>query len=360
MLLTLIVFILILGLLIIAHEFGHFIVAKLSGIKVLEFAFGFPPTLWKRKKGDTLYLLNLIPIGGYVKMLGEEETVNQPKSYTTKSTLAKIAVSIAGVLMNLVLAWAIMSVGFAVGMSPIISSPDSLNGKILKNRVVVTDVKSDSAAQLAGLVAGDQLMFAVDKDGNRRNFDNADAITRFTADHRGETAELGIVNQGNEKKIEVSLGKEGEQPLGVAVVNDSIVQIPWYRAPITGLIETGKIFGFTFSFVANLIQKIFVSPEVTENVGGPVAIYALTGMAIKLGVMSVMQFIAILSINLALINILPIPALDGGKILFLALRRIFGKYFIKEKVENIIHLVGFILLIGLLILVTIRDVGRFF
>ncbi len=360
MILTIIVFILILGLLIIAHEFGHFIVAKLSGIKVEEFAFGFPPTIWKKKKGDTVYKINALPLGGYVKMLGEDESVEKPRSYSIQPPLKKVAVVVAGVVMNMILAWFLLAIGFSVGMAPILSSAQSVGGTVIKTSVIVADVKADSPAAKIGLRAEDQINYIADQTGQKVSIGQGTDLTAFTTNHKGQRITVGFTRGGQEMTATTVLSSDQTQPLGVAAVDNSIVRVPVYRAPWVALVETGKIFKLTFDFIGGLLRNIFVKGQVSQDVGGPVAIYMYTGIAVKLGVMAVLQFVAILSVNLALINILPLPALDGGKILFIILRRIMGRYFIKEHIENYIHLVGFILLIALLVLITFKDISKFF
>lgn len=359
MIITIIVFILVIGVLVTVHEFGHFIVAKLSGVKVEEFAFGFPPKLWSKKKGETRYILNLLPIGGYVKMLGEDESVKDKRSYSAQPTKKKIAIIVAGVLMNLVLAWVILTIGFAVGMSPLLSSADSIRGQRLRTNVIVADVKKDSPADKAGLKQGDELK-AVNANGNTMVVSQGSDLTNFTTSHKNQKIVVEYLRDGERQSAEVILSEDSTQPLGVAAIDDSIVRVEWYRAPVVAAVETAKVFKLTFNFIGSLFKGIFAKGQVSGDVGGPIAIYVYTGMAVKLGLMAVLQFIAILSVNLALVNILPLPALDGGKILFLILRKIMGKHFIQEKAENIIHTIGFALLICLMILLTVKDIKRFF
>lgn len=359
MLITIVVFILIVGLLVSVHELGHFIVAKLVGVKVEEFAFGFPPKIWSKKIGETKYILNVFPIGGYVKMLGEENSVNDKRSFSSQRTSRKIAVIIAGVVMNFVLAWIILTIGFSVGMSPLLSSPDQLGGKRLETSIIIAEVAKDSPADLVGLKPGDQII-SIASDNQTVNIEKGNDLTEFTTSHQGQQISLTIDRDNEIKEFEPTLSDNQSQPLGVAAVDNSIIRIPWYKAPLVALIETGKVFQLTFNFIANLFSNMFTAGQIPSDIGGPVAIYVYTGMAVKVGIMAVLQFVAILSINLALVNILPIPALDGGKILFLTLRKIMGRRFIKEKVENIIHTVSFVLLILLMVLLTIKDIRRFF
>jgi len=359
MVLTIIIFILVLGILIIAHEFGHFIAAKLSNIKVEEFALGFPPKIFKKRYKETLYLVNLFPIGGYVKMLGEEENISNPRSYSVQPVSKKILVSVAGVIMNIVLAWLILTIGFSVGMTPIVSAPKDLHGQVLENSILVADIEKDSVAEKAGILVGDQIISIIDKDGVEHFFSSKDAAAGYIKERKGGEATIKISRQGENVSIITDL-PEKEFPLGVALVDNSKIRVSILRAPLVAAVETGKLFKLTFDFFLTFFKKIFTQGEVIQEVGGPIAIYSYTGMAISYGFMAVMQLIAILSVNLALVNLIPLPALDGGKILFLVLRKIMGKYFIKDRIENIIHMVGFVVLVLLMIFITYRDIVKYF
>jgi len=360
MILTIVVFIFVLGLLVIVHEVGHFISAKLSGVKVEEFAFGFPPRIWSKKIGETKFSINLIPLGGYVKMLGEDEVVKQPRSFSAQSVTKKAVILVSGVIMNLVLAWFLLTIGFAVGMSPLLSTPESLGAEIIRTKIIIAEVKKDSPADKSGIIQSDQIVYIIDQFGQKTVLNSNKDITSFTTSHKNQQVKIGIIRDEVQKEVIASLSADELQPLGIAAIDDSLVRMPWYKAPGAAVIETGKIFKLTYDFVGNFFKNIFTKGEVSKDVGGPVSIYVYTGMAVKLGVMAVIQFIAILSVNLALINILPFPALDGGKLLFLILRKVIGKHFIEERIENIIHLVGFAFLIVLMILITFKDVMKFF
>ncbi|OQA04634.1 MAG: putative zinc metalloprotease [bacterium ADurb.Bin400] len=359
MILSLLAFLVVLGILVLVHEFGHFIVAKKLGIKVLEFAFGFPPRLYSKKYGETNYSINAIPFGGYVKMLGELEHSKDKRAFENQSPGKRLLVAVAGVVMNILLAWVILSVGFTVGMPPLVSSADVIPGQKLSSEIVVAEVQKGSPAEKADLKQGDVLLRA--KSGeDATDFDEAEDVGAFTKSHPGR--EIAIVYQRGDEQVEkkIQLQSEGETPLGVAVVERSIVQVPWYRAPYVALRETWEVTKVAFQLLGQFFVNLFSSGKMDENVGGPVAIYVYSGLAVRAGIMIFLQFIAMLSINLALINILPFPALDGGRILFVVLEKILGRKVVKEEVENIIHTIGFALLIALLIAITYRDIVKLF
>lgn len=358
MLLTIIVFILVIGGLVVVHEFGHFIVAKKVGVKVEEFAVGFPPRLYSKKVGETEYSINLLPLGGYVKMLGELEHSTDKRAFENQKPGKRFLIAIAGVVMNLLLAWILLDIGFTVGMSPIISKPESIPGKILSSEVIVASTLKDSVAEKAGLQSGDILTSA--KSGNETvTFSTAAELSSFSNRHKGQSATIYYKNDNGsyEKSIDFP---DQENPFGLSVAQKSIVRVPWYKAPYVALRETTEIFKETFDFLGSFFKQLFSKGQVSNEVGGVVSIYVYTGLALKAGAMVLLQFIALLSINLALINILPFPALDGGRLVFIIAEKIAGKKVVKEKVENIIHTVGYMLLILLAIAVTYKDIVKLF
>lgn len=358
MILTIIVFLLVIGVLILVHEFGHFIMAKKIGVKVEEFAIGFPPRLFSKKKGETEYSINAIPLGGYVKMLGELEHSKDKRAFENQTPGKRFSIAVAGVVMNLILAWFILTIGFAVGMSPVVSSPDTIPGKKLSSEIIVADFESDSPAKQAGLEVGDIILGAT-INGESTNFNSIKDLQSFSSEHKGQAISLKYKRDDavSEKTLEEL---DGDAPLGVVIVEKAIVRVPWYKAPYVALHETYEIIKLTFEFFGSFVSKLFSTGKVEQGVGGPVAIYVYTGMAVKAGVMVLLQFVALLSINLAVINILPFPALDGGRLVFIVLEKIFRKRVVKEKVENTIHLVGYALLILLIVAITYRDIANLF
>ena len=356
MFLTIIVFIIVLGVLILVHELGHFIVAKITGVKVEEFAIGFPPRLFTYRRGETNYSINAIPLGGYVKMLGELEHSKDSRAFENKKPSIRFWISIAGVLMNLLLAWLILTIGFAVGMSPIVSAPESLPGNKISEEIIVADVMSGSPAAQADLKQKDVIKNIIDSSGKTTSFNSMREFTDYTASHKGQKITLDVKRGDKELAKEVTISDKDNAPLGVAVIERALVRVPWYKAPYVALRETIQVLKLTFRFLGTMVATLFTTGKVSEGVGGPVAIYAYTGLAVKAGLMVILQFIAILSINLALINILPFPALDGGRLVFILLEKIFRRRVLRESVENVIHTVGFAVLIILMVLITYHDI----
>jgi regulator of sigma E protease len=341
---TIIAFLLVLSLLVFAHEFGHFIVAKLTGIKVEEFGFGYPPRLLTiARRGDTEYTINAIPFGGFVRMLGEEDP-SHPDSFAAKSKLIRAAALLAGPLMNVVLAF-LLFVGVAlVGFDIPIGS------------VAIAEIAPGSPAAEANLQEGD-IILSIDGLTVRNTYE----LSRYTSERLGEEVTLSI--KRDERALSVSLTPRpeppvGEGPMGVIIQTvdiagtDKLRYSLWEAVPL-GARLTGDVFLAIFSGVARMIRGD-IAPDLT----GPVGIAAATGEIAKSGLVYLMQFTAFLSVNLAIFNLIPFPALDGGRLAFVAfeaLRR--GKRVSPEK-EGLIHLVGLAILIGLMLIVSYNDIVR--
>lgn len=355
MILTLIVFLIILGLLVIVHEFGHFVVAKKTGVKVLEFAIGFPPRLFAKKRGETTYSINAVPLGGYVKMLGELEHSADKRAFENQKPGVRFWISISGVIMNLILAWVLLTIGFAVGMAPLVSSPESIPGEKVKQEVMIADVLAGSPAEKAGLKSKD-IVLKINDGSQDTVIASSVELTSYDLAHRGQSVSLSIKRDDQVLVSNILLNNTETEQLGVALIDNTIVRVVWYQAPVVALRETVEVVKLTGQFLGSFFVNLFSHGKVAEGVGGPVAIYTYTGLAVSAGIMVLLQFVALLSINLALVNILPFPALDGGRIVFIILEKIYRKKVVRENIENIIHTVGFALLILLMLAVTYKDI----
>lgn len=352
MIITIITFIIILGLLVFVHELGHFLMAKRLGVKVEEFAFGFPPRLisWKRK--ETVYAINLIPLGGYVKLLGEEGEIDKPGAFGTKSVWARMAIVISGVIMNFILAIVLMTIGFSIGMTPLVSDPAQMTG-IKESKVMIVYVQPGSPAAAAGIKDNDIL----------NGFASTTDLQQFTHANIGKDVVLSLQENGQPKSVTVKLSDNVNSPLGVGIVTITKVKQSVGQAFVTSIKETGYAVGALFVFLGHILKSFFTTGSAgpaAAGVVGPVGLFNFTAQAIKVGWIYVLQLIILLSINLGIVNILPFPALDGGKVLFLALEGIFKKKVIRAEIENIIHLIGFALLMLLFVAITYRDIRNFF
>jgi len=352
MIITILIFLAVLSLIIFVHELGHFLAARRAGVKVEEFAFGFPPRIFAIKKGETTYAINAIPIGGYVKLYDEiGKNPDDPHSFAGKSIAARFWVIVAGVAMNFVLAIVLLSVGFMIGMPPLVSEPTAYT-KEVKSNILILSVESGSPAAQLGLSYGDRILLV-----NNQPISSVDNFRNFTREHRGQEIELTFQHSGQTETKKITLQDKEEGALGVAIVEEAKVQLPIYRAIYAGAVETGKTIYYVILAFGRLIKDLIIHAKVSGEIAGPVGIYTLTGESVRLGFIYLLQFVVLLTINLGIINILPFPALDGGRLVFIVLEKLRGKK-IAFQVENAIHLVGFALLIVLIILITYRDIIR--
>ena len=373
---TVIIFIIILGLLVFVHELGHFLVARRNGVFAEEFGFGFPPRilgLYKAKNGrrkliwgskgvespDTVYSLNWIPLGGFVKIRGEDgDEKKDPKSFAFKKPLTRMRILAAGVAMNFLLAAVLLSIGYFVGIPQAVE--DATNGKLKNEKIQILETVPGSPAEAMGIKVGDQIIGAVRENGQIVNFSTIEEIQNFINARKGQGIKIDV-KRGNET-LELSGIPRTDFPanegaLGISLVKTAEVSYPWYEAIWRGVKSTFDLAGLILTAFGNLLWKLIMGKSVGMDVSGPVGIAVLTGQVVKLGFIYILQFTALLSVNLAIINILPIPALDGGRILFILIEKLKGKP-VSQKFEQRAHNVGFALLITLMILVTVRDVAK--
>lgn len=321
------------GVLIIVHEFGHFILAKLNGVKVEEFSIGMGPKIFSVKGKETNYSLGLLPVGGYVKMMGEEEAVQDDRSFSAKSPLRRISIIVAGALMNFILAILIFTVFF------------NNFGYV---ETSLSEVESGSPAQVAGLMPGDDIT----KIDGSHVFTQQDISVGITL-AKGNDVELEVDRSGEKKSFTISpryLEDKGRYSIGVTFnVNDNpgLLNSFKYSFKNTGTLisQTFKSLGMIFKGEANL----------KTDVGGPVTIIKMSAGAAKAGAWNLIYLVGILSVSIAVFNLLPFPALDGGWAVILLIELITRRK-VPDKVVGVLNTVGFMLLIGLMILVTLKDI----
>lgn len=384
---TLLIFIAILALLVLSHEFGHFISARRNGIKVEEFGFGFPPRLFgiqmfrgqqntgnkkrrlvwgnkdikeiaKENNGQegTIYSINLIPIGGFVRIKGEDGSqAEDPDSFGSKKNWQKAVVLSAGVIMNVVLAIVLLSIGYMFGLPQVVDElPES--GAVKDRRLEIAGVLPDKPAELAGIVAGD-IILTLDNIENPR----LKEMQAYVDEHKNDVLSVTIL-RGSEKiskEIKPIVYEDtGRGGLGVAIAEIGIVSYPWYLAIWHGFLTTFIYLKEIILAFGLLIKGLFTGVEVAGEMAGPVGIAVLTGKAARLGFAYLIQFTAVLSLNLAIINILPIPAMDGGRLLFLLIAKIRKKA-VDLYVEQWIHALGFFALLFLVVIITVQDISTF-
>lgn len=381
MILTIVIFIAVLGLLVFVHELGHFLVAKRAGMQVDEFGFGFPPRVvgvYRSEQGrrfvfgaktpqdalGTVYSINLIPLGGFVKIVGENnDAPNNPNSFGKKPFWMRLATLLAGVVMNAVLAWALISIGLAVGVPTVIDEQDTTplpHGAVLSAaKVTILDVLPNSPASKGGLQVGDEIVgvASVFSSVARPTDNTVDSVRSYITDHKSQDLIFTVQRGGNIKPLSVTPNanpEPGQGPTGISLGMVGKLRYPWYMAPIEGAKVTARQL---YEVVAGLGK--LVSGGVSLNqVGGPVKIAQLTGEASRLGIIYLLQFAAFLSLNLAVLNSLPIPALDGGRVLFLIIEKLRGRPN-NPNIEQGVNAIGFLALLLLMLVVTINDFHGF-
>ncbi len=378
MFLTVIVFLIILSILVLIHELGHFFAAKKFGIKVEEFGFGLPPRLFGIKKGETMYSINWLPIGGFVKLYGEDEagagrpvlsskykvsSIKKDKILNTKYKIHNTSVEraffarpiwqravvvVAGVLMNFLLSVVIISYIFGVA-----------GVRVPGDKVIVTDVVKGSPAGVAGIREGD-VVEAI----NGIKITSTEKLINITKEHLSREITLQVKSKKakikNIKLIPRKNYPKTEGPMGVAISqNVELKKYPWYEAPIIGTKEALNTSRLLVLGLGKLGYNLVTQGKAPEGVAGPVGIAQLTGQFVEKGPVAVLSFMAILSLNLAILNILPIPALDGGRLFFILTEGIIGKK-ISSRVEATAHAIGMAILLGLIAAITLNDIIRIF
>ncbi len=421
MIITILLAILIIGLLIFSHELGHFVAARKLGVAVEEFGFGFPPRIiglrrldttdikkissnetlemklidikddqnnrkiiketlydkiqetnrvvtkkkWQVIYGpkkiednnkNTIYSLNWIPIGGFVKIKGEQgDKKEQKDSFAHRKIWQRTIILSGGVFMNIILAFLLISLGFMIGL------PTSLNDTLpgparVKNQAIqIAEVQPDSPAATAGLKMGD---FIVSVDGQK--FSSVSEFQAHTKPKLNKEVTL-VVKRANEEMtitlMPANLNNDGQGVIGTWLVETGQVSYPWYYSIWMGAKTTVLITGQIILAFFSLLKNLIISQQIPSDIAGPVGIAALTGQMAKMGFIYILQFTALFSINLAILNFLPFPALDGGRVMFLIIEKIRGRP-LNQRIENLVNNVGFLMLMVLVALVTFRDIWR--
>lgn len=354
---TVLLFLIVLGVIVLVHEFGHYITARKLGMGIEEAGIGFPPRAWAKKaKNGIIYSINWLPLGGFVKIKGEDgEDPNDPDSFANKKPWKRAIVLSAGVFMNFMLCVVLFTIGFAIGLPQAVDQAALANGNVKDYKVQVVSVLDDKPAGKAGIELGDTLL-AVD-DQEVKGVNN---LMDYTSDKVGQTLtyKVGRGDEVLEKDIEVVDIGEGRGGVGIGLVETGIVSYPLHLAIVNGFKLTGVLTKEILWAFGGIVKNLVVGQPVGVQVSGPVGIAVLTGQVAQLGFIYILQFTALLSLNLAIINFLPFPALDGGRLVFLGIEKIRNKP-VSRNIEAMFHMVGFALLMLLIIIVTFQDVLRY-
>ncbi len=354
---TILIFLGLLLVLVLVHEWGHFIVAKKAGCRVEEFGFGFPPRVFGKMWHGTLYSLNLLPLGGFVKIEGEnmDETSPPATSFASKSASWRIAILCAGVAMNMVLSVVLLSIQSGIGSPTMVTDQNRVG--LTNIMTYVLEVAPDSPAAYVGIKQFDRIVRYADiqqpgiADVQNLTKKHAGVATTIEVERAGQHLTFDITARANPPK--------DEGALGIGLGETGLLKTVWWKAPWEGVQRTAEMTAGITSQFATLIQKLFYQEKMGEVLTGPIGIAIYTKEAASLGISYFLEFAAMISINLAIINILPLPALDGGRVLFVLIETIIGRR-VPGKVESYAHTAGFLLLIGLMLAITFKDIGRYF
>ncbi len=330
MFMTFISFIFVFGLIVFAHELGHFATAKFNGIKVHEFALGMGPTLLKKQGKETLYSLRLLPIGGYVKMEGEDEASEDPRSFTNKKPLQRLIVLAAGAFMNFILAYVLLVIiMFSLG------SPSNIVG----------DTVADLPAKEAGILSNDAITSI-----NGTTINSWEDVIAGINQSGGAPLTIEVLRNSEPLTFEVvpNVREDGSYQIGI--------QTKFVKKFDQAFVMAGKQFWTFFTDIFKFFTQIG-NKNVTAQLVGPVGLVSIIGEVSRQGIMNLLLLAAYISVNLGIVNLLPFPALDGGRIIFVIIEMIMGKPINREK-EGFVHFVGFVILMGLMLFLVFKDVSK--
>lgn len=356
----------ILLVLVIVHEFGHFIVAKLTNMRVDEFAFGFPPRLFSKKIGETTYAVNALPLGGYVSILGEnggeqdslpEGAKHNPRAFANRPWWAQLLVLVAGVTMNMLLALFIF-IGISYGKVQM-SVEDITYGKLVRDpSLMVIEAAAESPAYKAGIVPG-SVILKVKSGGVYANLTTADSLITFIKSHQNDPFFIsykkpdGVVT---DTTIAAVYGiVPDKKAIGISVENVGVLETTIAQAISIGARRTYDMTTMTLDGLTGVISSAIKGESVIKSLSGPIGIAKIVGQTSEYGYSAVLTLVAVLSINLAIFNILPLPALDGGRMVVVIIETVIRKR-IPFKYYSWANTLGFVLLMILLVIVTIHDI----
>jgi len=381
----LVIFFVLLALLVLTHELGHFLVSIWAGVTVEEFGFGLPPRLiglvkirdkknkksfWKvihkyskinyddKEAISPIYSLNAVPFGGFVKIFGEDgENKHDSKSFAAQPVSKRFLILIAGIVMNFILGVFLFTIGYWSGFPEIIE--DSL---IIKDaKVQVINVSPGSPAEISGIKVGDTIRTVVLPDQEKITVDKVETIQSISKLWSGKTIIIEVLRGNDIYRFGVEPRvnpPEGQGPLGISPARIGIIKYPLLESFKISLQESFQLIWIMFDYFKGIVGRLIQAQPVSVEVSGPIGIVVLTNQFREMGFPYLLKFAGLISLNLAFINFIPYPALDGGRILFLLIEKVKGKP-VSPKLEQIIHAIGLYSLLLLMVLVTFKDVSRF-
>ncbi len=365
---TTIIFLLVLTVLVFIHELGHFLAARLFGIRVDEFAIGFPPRIWSFIKNGTRFAINIVPLGGYVKIHGENaEDEITPDSILAKARWKQAVVLVAGVVFNIVLAWVLLSLSFMMGTRA--STAGFPAEKISDTGVVVMFVSPDSPAQKAGLAIGDEIVSVETADIRLATSTlRVEAVQTAIKDSKGNVIFTVTPQHATSTKTISVEPKDGVVPgkraVGISMDEVGTVKLGFFESFGYGAKSTYVLTQNVATGLWGFVKGLVVSDgggakAALKSVSGPVGIATIVGSSARDGFSNLLVITAIISANLAVLNLVPFPALDGGRLVVVAIEGTIRRR-INPKVINWINAIGFLLLIGLMLVVTFKDIWVLF
>lgn len=345
-------FLFVLLLLVLVHEIGHALMARLSGCPVEEFGFGLPPRLFARRVGSTTFSVNALPIGGFVRLFGESDAdASDPRAFTRLAPSRRAMILSAGIAANLLLAVAAFALAAGIGIDVPLRAGEGGSGA---RRVEIIEVRETPTLRAADIRPGDALAAV---DGQR--FGDAATAAKRVREFSGSELQLTLRRGSAERVIALRFSppKRVGEVVGLGLLDVGTVRAPWYKAPVEGVRMTARTVVVTWSGLSDLVRQLVHEGKIPDGVAGPVGIAAVTGAVAQRGFPSLLELIGVLSVNLALVNAFPIPALDGGRLLFLLIESLGIRSF-RGRPERLAHAVGFLFLILVLGLITLEDIRR--
>lgn len=341
----------VLSVLVFVHELGHFVMAKRAGMKVEEFGFGFPPRMMGFQKGETTYSINWIPFGGFVKILGEDGSSADPRSFTAKKFLPRVGVIVAGVVMNFIMAVFVFMLINMIGSRVLVEDSNASQVRDVIE-VQIIQVAANSPAQAAGLKVFDEVV----------DFGSIVETQNYIAAHKGQEITFHIKRNGQPLSLQMTPRLNppaGQGALGIQLGRTGQISYAWYEAIWQGIKDAGYGLWSIIVGFGVLFKNLFTTGKAGVELAGPLGIAKITGDAASLGFSYLLRIMAFLSLNLAVINIVPFPALDGGRLLFLIIEKIKGSP-LPKRLEQGMNTAGFVLLLLLMFFITTKDVLNFF
>lgn len=350
--------------LVVVHEFGHFIAARRNGVEVEEFGIGFPPKVWGRKvktKHSTFeFTINALPLGGFVRLKGENDAATEKGAFGAASLSTKVKIMVAGVIMNLVTAVVLFTFLALIGMPKLVDNQFTVQSDTKVSRelaISIGSVEKDEPADKAGVKERDEVVSLAGQPVTK-----SEQIGQIARENAGKTIPMVVARDGQQQTLQISLNSAdaGKPLLGITSGGLEVQRSTW-SAPIVAVGLTKQLTELTFKGIGTALSSIVKGDgeKAKEQVAGPVGIAVILKQSSKIGINLVLFIIAVLSLSLAIMNVLPIPALDGGRLFVLLLFRALKKPLTKER-EEMIHGTGFVALMLLFILITVVDIQRFF